>query len=48
MALWLFQSFLLTLTVVLFGIHGLRKLLNPKIKGAITDGIVSRITRLFM
>lgn len=33
-----------------FGSMGIRKLLNqnPKIKGAVTDGIVSRITRFFM
>ena len=33
-----------------FGMWGIRKLLNqnPKVKNAVTDGIVSRIVRFFM
>jgi flagellar biogenesis protein FliO len=50
MALFFVRMILLMVILIGFGSWGIRKFLNqnPKVKGAITDGIVSRITRFFM
>lgn len=47
MELWLFRAFLLTLTVILFGIHGLKKLFaGTGIGGAVKRTLVGKIIKI--
>jgi hypothetical protein len=49
MGLAIFRAMCLLVVVFGFGMWGIRKLLhqNPKVKDAVTDGVVSRIVRFF-